>query len=287
VRQKVQQNVQQQTLAQWQKQAQQQLAAISPTADIEARLCLCHVLNVSNSYLYSYPERELSSAELAQLTELLSARLSGQPLAYLFGYWHFFDLQLEVAPSTLIPRPDTEILVEQALALPLPAQAKVLDLGTGTGAIALALAHNKPQWQLTAVDYIAKAAALAERNRDKLQIKNCTVLQSNWFSALGSAKFDLIVSNPPYIDPQDPHLATLQYEPVTALTAEQQGLADISQIIRQAPQYLNANGWLYLEHGYNQADAVRLLLQQAGFTQVESKRDYGNNWRISGGCLVG
>ena len=117
----------QQTLTQWQKQAQQQLVAISPTADIEARLCLCHVLNVSNSYLYSYPERELSSTELAQLTELLSARLSGQPLAYLFGYWHFFDLQLEVAPSTLIPRPDTELLVEAALAQALDPATFLID----------------------------------------------------------------------------------------------------------------------------------------------------------------
>lgn len=273
------------TLAQWQKQAQLQLAAVSQTADIEARLCLCHVLNVNISYLYSYPERLLSAAELAALTALLTQRLQGRPLAYLFGYWHFFDLQLEVAPSTLIPRPDTELLVEQALALPLPQQAKVLDLGTGTGAIALALAHNKPQWQLTALDYIADAVQLAERNRQRLNINNCTVLQSNWFSALGTQRFDLIVSNPPYIDPDDTHLTSLRYEPITALTAAQQGLADIAHIVQQAPQYLYSNGWLYLEHGYNQADAVRQLLQQAGFTQIESKRDYGNNWRISGGCI--
>lgn len=280
-------NTLQLTLTQWQKKAQQQLAALSSTADIEARLCLCHVLKVSNSYLYSYPERELNNAELAQLTELLTARLQGQPLAYLFGYWHFFDLRLEVSPSTLIPRPDTELLVEQSLALPLPVQAKVLDLGTGTGAIALALASNKPQWQLTAVDFIAQAVELAERNRKNLQIDNCIVLQSNWFSALGTNRFDLIVSNPPYIDPLDTHLASLQYEPLSALTAQDHGLADISQIIRQASQHLNANGWLYLEHGYDQADAVRTLLTQAGFTQVESKRDYGNNWRISGGFLAG
>lgn len=286
MQQKVQPTVQQ-TLAQWQKQAQQQLDILTPTADIEARLCLCHVLNVSSSYLYSYPERLLSAAELAELTALLTQRLQGQPLAYLFGYWHFFDLQLEVAPSTLIPRPDTELLVEQALALSLPQQAKVLDLGTGTGAIALALAHNKPQWQLTALDYIADAVQLAERNRQRLNINNCTVLQSNWFSALGTQRFDLIVSNPPYIDPDDTHLTSLRYEPITALTAAQQGLADIAHIVQQAPQYLHRNGWLYLEHGYNQADAVRQLLQQAGFTQIESKRDYGNNWRISGGCISG
>lgn len=272
-------------LAQWQKQAQLQLMAVSQTADIEARLCLCHVLNVSNSYLYSYPERELSAAELGALGDLLDKRLQGQPLAYLFGYWYFFDLKLNVAPSTLIPRPDTELLVEQALSLSLPAQAKVLDLGTGTGAIALALAHNKPQWQLTAVDYIADAVQLAERNREQLNICNCTVLHSNWFSALAGQRFDLIVSNPPYIDPDDSHLSALRYEPISALTAPELGLADIRHIVQHATQHLRPNGWLYLEHGYDQADAVRRLLQDAGFTEVSSKRDYGNHWRISGGCL--
>lgn len=272
-------------LAQWQKQAQLQLMAVSQTADIEARLCLSHVLKVSNSYLYSYPERELSAAELGALGDLLDKRLQGQPLAYLFGYWYFFDLKLNVAASTLIPRPDTELLVEQALSLSLPAQAKVLDLGTGTGAIALALAHNKPQWQLTAVDYIADAVQLAERNRQQLNISNCTVLHSNWFSALAGQRFDLIVSNPPYIDPDDSHLSALRYEPISALTAAEQGLADIRHIVQQATQHLRPNGWLYLEHGYDQADAVRRLLQDAGFTEVSSKRDYGNHWRISGGCL--
>lgn len=274
------------TLAHWQKQAQLQLAAVSQTADIEARLCLCHVLNVSTSYLYSYPERELTATVQTQLSKLLSARLQGQPLAYLFGYWHFFDLTLEVSPSTLIPRPDTELLVEQALSLSLPAHAKVLDLGTGTGAIALALAHNKPQWQLTAVDYISEAVQLAERNRSRLNINNCKVLHSNWFAALTGHRFDLIVSNPPYIDPADSHLAALRYEPITALTAAESGLADIRHIVQQAPQYLHPNGWLYLEHGYDQADAVRLLLQDSGFSQVQSQRDYGGNWRISGGCYL-
>lgn len=274
------------TLAQWQKQAQLQLANVSPTADIEARLCLCHVLNVSSSYLYSYPERTLSCDEQAKLSSLLSARLQGQPLAYLFGYWHFFDLTLEVSPCTLIPRPDTELLVEQALSLPLATNARVLDLGTGTGAIALALAHNKPQWQLTAVDYISDAVLLAERNRQRLHISNCTVLQSNWFAALAGQRFDLIVSNPPYIDPDDGHLVALRYEPISALTAPEQGLADIRHLVQHAPQYLQANGWLYLEHGYDQADAVRQLLHEAGFTRVQSQRDYGGNWRISGGCYL-
>ncbi|MDP5136422.1 peptide chain release factor N(5)-glutamine methyltransferase [Rheinheimera baltica] len=272
-----------QTLGEWLKQSQQELAAVCSTPGIDARLCLSHVLQVSNSYLYSYPERILTLAELTQLNDLLTKRLQGHPLAYLFGYWHFFGLTLKVSPSTLIPRPDTEILVEYVLGLALPNKAKVLDLGTGTGAIALALAQQRQQWQVTAVDYISDAVALAETNRVALAITNCRMLQSNWFDALQGEQFDLIVSNPPYIDPQDPHLIALKHEPLTALTAANNGMADIVQIVTQAQSHLNAGGWLWLEHGYNQAEAVQHLLQQAGFTSVESKRDYGNNWRISGG----
>lgn len=270
-------------LAQWLRQQQHALSHVSPTPDIEARLCLCHVLGVSNSYLYSYPEQLLTETQTFQLNELLAKRLSGQPLAYLFGYWHFFDLRLQVAPATLIPRPDTEILVEQALALALPEHAAVLDLGTGTGAIALALAHNRPSWQLTAVDYIADAVKLAEHNRNALNINNCTILQSDWFSRLAGKQFDLIVSNPPYIEPQDPHLIALKFEPLTALISADNGMADITKIVAQASRYLNSGGWLWLEHGYDQALAVQALLHQAGFVQVESKRDYGDNWRITGG----
>ena len=274
------------TLAAWLKQAQLQLSAASPTADIEARLCLSHVLKVSNSYLYSFPERELNSLELNALNELVNQRLQGQPLAYLFGYWHFFDLKLEVSPATLIPRPDTEVLVEQALALAVPESAKVLDLGTGTGAIALALAANRPQWQVTAVDYIADAVALAQRNQQALALNNCRVLQSNWFSAVAAERYDIIVSNPPYIDPQDPHLHGLRFEPITALTAADNGLADIAHIVANAPAHLHTNGWLLLEHGYDQADAVQQLLLSAGFAQVQSIRDYGDNWRVTFAQLI-
>mgnify|MGYP000091328902 CR=1 FL=1 len=271
-------------LAQALRHSRQQLAAVSATADIDARLCLCHVLNVSNSYLYSHDNRILNDNELRSLQQLVDARLAGQPLAYLFGYWHFYDLTLSVAPSTLIPRPDTEVLVEQVLARDFATNAKVLDLGTGTGAIALALAANRPHWQLTAVDYIEDAVMLAEHNRQQLNISNCEVLQSNWYAAVAGQRFALIVANPPYIDPADPHLAALQYEPITALTAANNGLADIEHIIAKAPQHLLEGGWLYLEHGYDQADAVQQLLTQAGFTQVHSVKDYGDNWRVSAGC---
>jgi release factor glutamine methyltransferase len=186
----------------------------------------------------------------------------------------------------LIPRPDTELLVEKALALSLPTAAKVLDLGTGTGAIALALACNRPLWQIIATDNVAAAVALAGRNARRLVAKNCTVLQSDWFSALHNQQFDLIVSNPPYIEVDDAHLPALKHEPLSALVATDQGLADLATICRQAPGHLTAAGWLWLEHGYNQAAAVRQLLTAAGFQQVQSFKDYGGNWRISGGCLA-
>lgn len=273
-------------LQQWQQQAAQALAAVSDNALHEARLMLCRVLNCSNTYLFTYPERLLPQSECDSLAVILQRRLQGEPLAYIFGSWHFFGLELAVAPCTLIPRPDTEILVEQALSLPLAAGSQVLDLGTGTGAIALALAANRPDWQLTAVDLQAEAVALAQLNATKLQLPNLQIRQSSWFSAVENQQFSLIVSNPPYIEPEDPHLQALAFEPLTALVAADNGLADLQQIIREAPAYLLPGGWLWLEHGYNQADAVRALLNANGFSQISSVKDYGNQWRISGGQLI-
>lgn len=273
-------------LQQWQQQTAAALAAVSDNPLHEARLMLCRALNCSSSYLFTYPERLLQQPELIALTAMLHRRLQGEPLAYIFGSWHFFGLELAVAPCTLIPRPDTEILVEQALSLPLAAGSQVLDLGTGTGAIALALAANRPDWQLTAVDLQPEAVALAQLNATMLQLKNVQIRQSSWFSAVTAQQFSLIVSNPPYIEPEDPHLQALAYEPLSALVAEQNGLADLQHIITQAPAYLIPGGWLWLEHGYNQAEAVQALLAANGFSQVSSVKDYGNQWRISGGQLI-
>lgn len=271
-------------LQQWLHQAGSLLSVSSDNPQHEARLLLCKVLDCSNSYLYTYPERELTTAQIDTLAELLQRRCQGEPLAYIFGQWQFYGLDLAVAPCTLIPRADTEILVEHALSLALPADVKVLDLGTGTGAIALALASERPNWQLTAVDFQPEAVALALQNSKALHLTNVKIKQSDWFSALTTEQFALIVSNPPYIEESDPHLSALGYEPLSALVAPAQGLADIQHIIKHAPAYLLPGGWLWLEHGYNQADAVQVLLQQAGFLQVASVKDYGNNWRITGGC---
>jgi len=285
------------TTAMW---LQQTAAALLPLAGmdvaisdvrLEARRLLGDVLEITPTALQMRLHDLLSDAELALLTDSLQRRLQGEPLAYITGRWWFWDLELEVAPCTLIPRPDTELLVEQALSLALPTQAIVLDLGTGTGAIALALAKAKPDWQLYAVDFNAEAVALAQRNQQRLQLHNCQICQSDWFSALAGLhselRFDLIVSNPPYIDAQDPHLqqGDVKFEPLSALVATDSGLADLQHICQNAPEFLTAGGWLWLEHGYQQAEAVQQLLQAAGFSEVSSRRDYAGQWRISGGCF--
>lgn len=187
----------------------------------------------------------------------------------------------------MIPRPDTELLVEAALELLPATPAKVLDLGTGSGAIALALASERPAWQVTAVDRILEAVALAERNRQRLHLNNVTVLSSHWFSALKDHRYTLIISNPPYIACADPHLVAgdVRFEPASALVAGTDGLDDLRLIIAQAPQHLEAGGWLMLEHGYDQADAVRDLLLAQSFEEVHSRKDLGDHERISLGRL--
>lgn len=270
-------------IQQWLQQATSVLQEISDTADIEARLCCQQVLGVELGFLYSRPDHVISTEQQQALDNILQRRLQQEPLAYILGSWCFWDLELDVDESTLIPRADTERLIEQILALELPQKAQVLDLGTGTGAIALTLAKQRPQWQLLAADYLAEAVALARRNAERLAINNCRVIQSDWFSEVPQQPFDLIVSNPPYIAADDPHLASLKFEPKSALIAEDNGLADIRHICQQAPAYLATNGWLWLEHGHDQAEAVKQILQDVGFTKVSSHKDYGDNWRISGG----
>ncbi|SEI67396.1 [protein release factor]-glutamine N5-methyltransferase [Azotobacter beijerinckii] len=217
----------------------------------------------------------------------LARRRAGEPVAYILGRQGFWSLDLEVAPATLIPRPDTELLVETALALLPATPAAVLDLGTGTGAIALALAAERPAWRLTGVDRVGEAVALAERNRRRLGLGNADFLQSDWFSALDGRRFDLIASNPPYIATDDPHLVLgdVRFEPASALVAGADGLDDIRRIVAAAPDHLAANGWLLLEHGFEQAGAVRALLAAGGFVEVHSRRDLGGHERISLGRL--
>ena len=259
----------------------------SPTARLDAELLLAAALGKSRSYLHTWPEKIVSSEAALAFSQFLLRRRAGEPVAYILGQQGFWKLDLEVAPHTLIPRPDTELLVETALDLLLASPARVLDLGTGSGAIALALASERPAWHITAVDRVLEAVALAERNRQRLQLDNVHVLTSHWFSALDGQRFDLIISNPPYIAAGDVHLGQgdVRFEPESALVAGVDGLDDIREIIQTAPQHLTAGGQLMLEHGYDQAAAVRQLLLDAGFEQVESRKDLGTHERITLGRL--
>ncbi len=260
----------------------------SPTARLDAELLLAAALGKPRSFLHTWPERIVSTEAALAFAGYLQRRRTGEPVAYILGQQGFWKLDLEVAPHTLIPRPETEMLVEAALELvPAFAPAQVLDLGTGTGAIGLALANDRQQWKITAVDRVPEAVALAERNRQRLQLDNAEVLNSHWFSALEGRQFNLIISNPPYIAETDPHLSMgdVRFEPGSALTSGPDGLDDLRTIISEAPVHLSPGGWLLLEHGYDQGPAVRELLIRHGFERIQTRRDLGEHERITFGCV--
>ncbi|TNI80437.1 protein-(glutamine-N5) methyltransferase, release factor-specific [Aeromonas veronii] len=258
----------------------------SPRAD--ADVLLCHLLDCRRSYLMTWPERELDATQQTTLQGWLARRLNGEPIAHLVGEREFWSLPLKVSPATLIPRPDTEVLVEQALTRIPQGPCAVLDLGTGTGAIALALKSERPEVDVWAVDRMADAAALARENSVALGLP-IEVRDGSWFEPLGepdrdnTPRFAVIVSNPPYIDGADPHLeqGDVRFEPRSALVADDAGLADIRHIVAHAPAYLLTDGWLLLEHGWDQGEAVRQLLRDGGYREVATVRDYGDNDRVT------
>ncbi|MFM2598994.1 peptide chain release factor N(5)-glutamine methyltransferase [Vibrio fortis] len=255
---------------------------ISPS--IDAAVLLCHTLDKPRSYLLTWPEKHLTLEQEQHFNKLLTRRLTGEPVAYIVGEREFWSLPLKVSPSTLIPRPDTERLVEVALDKTFGKAGDILDLGTGTGAIALALASEMPNRNVTGIDLRPEAQQLASENAERLNITNTTFLNGSWFDPLPeNSRFSLIVSNPPYIEKDDPHLSQgdVRFEPITALVAEEKGLADIKHIADNARHYLEADGWLAFEHGYDQGDAVREIMQALGYLDVMTEKDYGGNDRVT------
>lgn len=256
-------------------------------AKFDAGLLLQVVTQKSKSQIMAFSETELDKKTLEKLAALLNRRATGEPLAYILGETDFWTLNLEVSSDTLIPRPDTEILVEQALKqLPTEGDVAILDLGTGTGAIALSLADELKKCGRTSrilgVDMIANVVVLATRNGLRNHLPEVEFRQSSWFDKVNE-KFDVIVSNPPYIDPQDRHLSQgdVRFEPRSALIAGEDGYADLRYIIEQAPQYLNTQGWLLLEHGWQQGEKVRSFFDENLWEKVATVRDYGDNERVT------
>lgn len=268
-----------------------ELSPASDTALLDTELLLCHSLSVDRTWLKTWPDKELPAADSQHFEQLFKRRLEGEPVAFIVGTQGFWTLDLGVSPHTLIPRPETELLVEAALELDLPDQSLVLDLGTGTGAIALALASEHPSWQLTAVDVQPQAVALAEQNRSQFQLDNVQIYQSDWFTAVANrqpqAKFNLIVSNPPYIEVDDAHLfeGDVRFEPASALVSGTDGLDDLKIVVGQSSGFLQPAGWLIVEHGHEQGEVVRELFNDAGFVLVETRQDYNQMDRITLGRL--
>lgn len=254
-----------------------------PLDALEARILLSHALQLSRVQLITQSERTLTEQECAAVATLFNRRLQGEPVAYILGEREFFGLPLHASPDVLIPRPETELLVELALDR-LPDKARVLDMGTGSGAIAIAISHTRADAIVTALDASEAALAVARRNAERHHAA-VRLVHSDWYSALGGEQFDMIVSNPPYIEAGDPHLSQgdLRFEPVDALTDHGDGLTAIRTIVAGTASHLVSGGWLLMEHGYNQAAKVRELLIRQGFRDVQSWQDLAGIERVTGG----
>lgn len=265
------------------KHAQQELVE-SDSARLDAELLLCSVLKCERTYLYTHPERALSKVEINSFNELIVLRTAGHPIAHLIQKKEFWSLELKVTNDTLIPRPETEVLVEAALnCIPKESSCSVLELGTGTGAISIAIASDRRLANITATDIKENALQIAQLNAESHQLNNIAFEKADWFDLKNINTYDLIVSNPPYISIDDPHLrqGDVRFEPESALVSGIEGLDDIYIIIAGAKKYLNTNGWLLLEHGYQQGKAIRQLLKENNFSSISTLKDYSNLDRVS------
>lgn len=262
------------------------LAEASPSAALDAEVLLCCVLNCNSAHLMTWPEKELSEEQLDHYQRLLEQRRQGEPVAHITGQREFWSLNFTVNNSTLIPRPETETLVEFILSrFGDRKKLRLLDMGTGSGAIAIALAKEQPGWQIIGSDISAAALELARHNADQLQCSNVRFIHSDWFDNIAQHDFDIIVSNPPYIADNDPHLqqGDVRFEPDGALTAGPAGMDAIEQLCAQAKHYLAENGWLIIEHGYNQEQQVADCFARYGFTQITQQRDLSGHTRMTAG----
>lgn len=252
----------------------------------EARILLQSVLKINHAYIIAHPDQSLIPIQMHTFQLLVKRRTSGEPIAYILGECEFYSIKFKVTPSVLIPRPETELLVDLALEkISLDMPCKILDLGTGSGAIAITIAKHRALSNVTAADNSVDAIAIAKINAEYLSANNVHVIKSDWFGELTRKRFDLIISNPPYIALDDPHLnqEDLRFEPELALVAGQDGMDCIQTIISSATSYLNVGGWLLLEHGYNQAKISKQLLKEAGFSNIFSHSDLAGISRVSGG----
>src|SRR5699024_5620545 len=262
-----------------------------PSPQFETELLLSYVLKVNRSYLIAFPEKKLDEALITQFQTLLARRKKGEPFAYIAGKREFYGLSFIVNQETLIPRDDTEVIVDAALSLipetlDIDTPFSLVDLGTGSGTIALTIKSIRKDIHVTAVDYYHETLKVAQQNAQNNQL-DVQFIQSNWFENLPLAAFDMIVSNPPYIDPVDHHLDGdgVKFEPKRALVADQKGLSDLYHLIKTVPKYFKSSGWLLLEHGYDQREALQTKMMEQGYTQVKTIKDYGNNDRVTLGYL--
>ena len=268
------------------QQASQNLADSSPTARLDAQVLLTHILQCNTAHLLAWPEKKLNEEQITGYQQLIQQRQQGLPVAHLTGLREFWSLNFSVNDSTLIPRPETETLIEFILdKFSNREKIKLLDMGTGTGAIAITIASEKPGWKIFASELSADALKLARDNSNTHQTNNISFVQSNWFHNIKHNDFDIIVSNPPYIANDDPHLLAgdVRFEPQSALSAGATGMDDIEHLCRHAKNHLKKNAWLIIEHGYNQKQLVSDCFAKNGFTQIEQKQDLSGHIRMTAG----